>query len=116
MKAVRGSPEPGHHSGACRDACPYAGRTQRDDRPQYKTLENLLRRMLRRRGHSLVKSRIKDARSLGHGGYNPATGDSDEATYPLFRQTAAELATRIEFLLTVLADRTPTPSEPRRNQ
>jgi hypothetical protein len=36
---------------------------------QYKTLENLLRRMLRRRGHSLVKSRIKDARNLGHGGY-----------------------------------------------
>jgi protein-tyrosine-phosphatase len=36
---------------------------------------------------------------------NPATGDSDDVTYPLFQQTAAELATRIEFLLAVLADR-----------
>ena len=35
---------------------------------------------------------------------NPATGDPDEATYPLFRQTAAELATRIDFLLAALAD------------
>ena len=42
---------------------------------------------------------------------NPATGDSaDDDTYPLFQQTAAELATRIDFLLAVLADR-----EPRRN-
>ena len=40
---------------------------------------------------------------------NPATGESDEVTYPLFHQTAAELATRIEYLLAVLADRTPTP-------
>ena len=40
---------------------------------------------------------------------NPATGDTDEVTYPLFQQTAAELATRIEFLLAVLADRTPAP-------
>jgi len=39
---------------------------------------------------------------------NPATGDSDDVTYPLFQQTAAELATRIEFLLAALADRTPT--------
>jgi protein-tyrosine-phosphatase len=39
---------------------------------------------------------------------NPATGDSDDdATYPLFQQTADELATRIEFLLAVLTDRTP---------
>ncbi len=32
---------------------------------------------------------------------NPATGDGDDddATYPLFQQTAAELATRIGFLL-----------------
>jgi protein-tyrosine-phosphatase len=37
---------------------------------------------------------------------NPATGDSDDVTYPLFQQTAAELATRIEFLLAVIADRT----------
>ena len=40
---------------------------------------------------------------------NPVTGDSDEATYPLFQQTAAELATRIEFLLAVLRDRTSAP-------
>ena len=40
---------------------------------------------------------------------NPATGDSDDVTYPLFQQTAAELATRIGFLLAVLADRTPAP-------
>jgi protein-tyrosine-phosphatase/DNA-binding transcriptional ArsR family regulator len=40
---------------------------------------------------------------------NPATGDSDDVTYPLFQQTAAELAIRIEFLLAVLADRTPAP-------
>jgi hypothetical protein len=47
---------------------------------------------------------------------NPATGDSDDITYPLFQQTAAELATRIEFLLAVLADRTPAPGESRRSQ
>jgi protein-tyrosine-phosphatase/DNA-binding transcriptional ArsR family regulator len=34
---------------------------------------------------------------------NPATGEPDEATYPLFRQTAAELGTRIGFLLAALA-------------
>jgi protein-tyrosine-phosphatase len=45
---------------------------------------------------------------------NPATGDPDDVTYPLFQQTAAELATRIEFLLAVLADRTLAPREPRR--
>jgi len=40
---------------------------------------------------------------------NPAAGDADDdATYPLFQQTAAELATRIGFLLAVLTDRTPT--------
>ena len=38
---------------------------------------------------------------------NPATGDSDKATYPLFRQTAAELATRIDFLLATLSEPTP---------
>jgi protein-tyrosine-phosphatase/DNA-binding transcriptional ArsR family regulator len=36
---------------------------------------------------------------------NPATGDADDVTYPLFQQTAAELATRIGYLLAVLADR-----------
>ncbi len=46
---------------------------------------------------------------------NPATGDSDDVTYPLFQQTAAELATRIGFLLAVLADRTAAPQEPRRS-
>jgi protein-tyrosine-phosphatase/DNA-binding transcriptional ArsR family regulator len=35
---------------------------------------------------------------------NPATGDSDAATYPLFQQTAAELVTRIGYLLATLAD------------
>jgi protein-tyrosine-phosphatase len=33
---------------------------------------------------------------------NPATGESDDATYPLFQQTAAELVTRIGFLLAAL--------------
>src|SRR5260221_2110844 len=47
---------------------------------------------------------------------NPATGDPDDVTYPLFQQTAAELATRIGFLLAVLADRTPAPGESRRSQ
>jgi protein-tyrosine-phosphatase len=36
---------------------------------------------------------------------NPATGASDDETYPLFQETAAELATRVEYLLAVLADR-----------
>jgi protein-tyrosine-phosphatase/DNA-binding transcriptional ArsR family regulator len=40
---------------------------------------------------------------------NPATGDPDDVTYPLFQQTAAELATRVEFLLAALADRTSAP-------
>jgi len=41
---------------------------------------------------------------------NPAAGDADDgATYPLFEQTAAEVATRIGFLLAVLTDRAPTP-------
>jgi protein-tyrosine-phosphatase len=39
---------------------------------------------------------------------NPVTGDADDdATYPLFQQTAAELATRIGFLLAALSDRAP---------
>jgi protein-tyrosine-phosphatase len=45
---------------------------------------------------------------------NPATGDADDATYPLFQQTAAELVTRIRFLLAALADRTPAPRKTRR--
>jgi protein-tyrosine-phosphatase/DNA-binding transcriptional ArsR family regulator len=46
---------------------------------------------------------------------NPADGDADDdATYPLFQQTAAELATRIGFLLAALGDRAPT-GEPRRS-
>jgi protein-tyrosine-phosphatase len=40
---------------------------------------------------------------------NPATGDADEVTYPLFQQTAAELATRIDYLLAALADRSSDP-------
>lgn len=46
---------------------------------------------------------------------NPVAGDpDDDATYPLFQQTAAELATRIGFLLAALSDRTTT-REPRRS-
>ncbi len=40
---------------------------------------------------------------------NPATGEPDAVTWPLFQQTAAELATRIGFLLAELADRPPAP-------
>ena len=36
---------------------------------------------------------------------NPATGEPDDVTYPLFQQTAAELATRVDFLLAALSDR-----------
>ena len=39
---------------------------------------------------------------------NPATGEADDVTYPLFQQTAAELVTRIGFLLAALSDRAPT--------
>jgi ArsR family transcriptional regulator, arsenate/arsenite/antimonite-responsive transcriptional repressor / arsenate reductase (thioredoxin) len=47
---------------------------------------------------------------------NPAEGEADDdATYPLFQQTAAELATRIGFLLAALGDRTPT-RKPRRSK
>jgi protein-tyrosine-phosphatase len=44
---------------------------------------------------------------------NPATGDADDVTYPLFQQTAAELAIRIEFLLSQLAEE-PRPLEAQR--
>jgi protein-tyrosine-phosphatase len=41
---------------------------------------------------------------------NPAAGDADDdASYPLFQQTAAELVTRIGFLLAALTDRTTAP-------
>ena len=40
---------------------------------------------------------------------NPATGEPDDVTYPLFRQTAAELATRFGFLLAAIGERTVTP-------
>ena len=41
---------------------------------------------------------------------DPAAGDADDdASYPLFERTAAELETRIGFLLAVLTDRTPRP-------
>jgi protein-tyrosine-phosphatase len=41
---------------------------------------------------------------------NPAAGDADDdASYPLFQQTAAALVTRIGFLLALLADRAPGP-------
>ena len=41
---------------------------------------------------------------------DPAAGDGeDEASYPAFQQTAAELETRVGFLLAVLTNGTPTP-------
>lgn len=36
---------------------------------------------------------------------NPASGDADEISYPLFQQAAAELATRIDVLLAAISDR-----------
>jgi protein-tyrosine-phosphatase/DNA-binding transcriptional ArsR family regulator len=45
---------------------------------------------------------------------NPATGESDSVTYPLFQQTAAELVTRIGFLLSALANKTSASRKPRR--
>jgi protein-tyrosine-phosphatase/DNA-binding transcriptional ArsR family regulator len=44
---------------------------------------------------------------------NPATGDADDATYPLFRRAADELVTRIGFLLALLGERTRAPEERR---
>jgi protein-tyrosine-phosphatase/DNA-binding transcriptional ArsR family regulator len=38
---------------------------------------------------------------------NPATGEPDDVTYPLFRQTAAELSTRIDYLLAAMSARAP---------
>jgi ArsR family transcriptional regulator, arsenate/arsenite/antimonite-responsive transcriptional repressor / arsenate reductase (thioredoxin) len=45
---------------------------------------------------------------------NPATGEADAATYRLFQQTAAELATRIRFLMAALSDQTTSLRERRR--
>jgi protein-tyrosine-phosphatase/DNA-binding transcriptional ArsR family regulator len=45
---------------------------------------------------------------------NPVTGEADDVTYPLFEQTAAELSTRIAFLLAALSDRTAAPDKRRR--
>jgi protein-tyrosine-phosphatase len=45
---------------------------------------------------------------------NPVTGEADDVTYPLFQQTAAELSTRIAFLLAALSDRTAVPNKRRR--
>lgn len=42
---------------------------------------------------------------------NPATGEADAATYPRFRDTAAELSGRIDFLIAALAA-TPPAAEP----
>jgi protein-tyrosine-phosphatase len=42
---------------------------------------------------------------------NPVTGEPDDVTWPLFQQTAAELKTRIGFLLAVLADRRAAPRD-----
>lgn len=39
---------------------------------------------------------------------NPATGEPDEVTYPLFHAAAAELSGRIAYLLARLADRAPS--------
>ena len=37
--------------------------------PADKVLENRLRRTLARRGYTLVKSRMRDPKGIGHGGY-----------------------------------------------
>jgi protein-tyrosine-phosphatase len=46
---------------------------------------------------------------------NPATGETDDATYPLFQKTAAELATRIEFLLAALVSNASSPKRRRKS-
>jgi protein-tyrosine-phosphatase len=47
---------------------------------------------------------------------DPAAGHADDdASYPAFQQTAAELETRIGFLLAALTDRTTAPRHPRRS-
>lgn len=48
---------------------------------------------------------------------NPAADEADAAaTYPLFQQTATELAARIGFLLAALTDRAPTGRRRRRHE
>ncbi len=47
---------------------------------------------------------------------NPATGEADDVTLPLFRQAAAELETRIGFLLALLAARAHASDQPRRSR
>jgi protein-tyrosine-phosphatase len=42
---------------------------------------------------------------------NPAAGEDDDATYPLFRRVADELATRVPYLLAAIADRARAPEE-----
>ena len=43
---------------------------------------------------------------------DPAVGHADDrASYPAFQQTASELDTRIGFLLALITDRTPRPSD-----
>lgn len=37
---------------------------------------------------------------------NPVTSDSDDVTYPVFQQLAADLAVRIDFLIAALAEQT----------
>lgn len=45
---------------------------------------------------------------------NPVTGEPDDVTYPLFRQTARELGNRISFLLAALGSQAPQPRKQRR--
>lgn len=45
---------------------------------------------------------------------NPASGESDALTYPLFKQTVEELEVRVAFLLASLAEPSGAPREPRR--
>jgi protein-tyrosine-phosphatase/DNA-binding transcriptional ArsR family regulator len=47
---------------------------------------------------------------------NPVTDEADDTlTYPLFQETAAELATRIAFLRAAVSERTPAARDPRRD-
>lgn len=47
-----------------------------------KVRENRLRRMAGRYGYKLVKSRIRDPRALGFGGYNLVDVSTNGAVYP----------------------------------
>src|SRR5262249_38059588 len=47
---------------------------------------------------------------------NPATGEADDVTYPLFQKPAAEVTSRIDALLAVLGDKAPAPPKPRRKK